>query len=373
MARAWIFQDDHQVKKHGTEKASWYVGWIDPEGRRRSESCGPGSMGKKAAFRLKQKREGELREGTYQANRRKRWADFRKEYETKILQGKAVGTRGDALIVLGHFERIIKPARVQAVTSKTIADYVAQRRTESGMRPGTLVSPATINKELRTLRAMFRTAKKWKYLHEPPEFDFQKEPEKLATYIPPEDLAALYGACDKAKYPRGLPYSAGDWWRALLVAAYMTGWRIGALLALLWEDVDLDEGCIITRAEHNKGKRDAKVIVHPLVVDHLRKLVAFHRTVFPWRYNRRKLYEEFDSLQVEAKIRPGGRKARYGFHDFRRAFATMNALNMTGDALQHLMQHRDYGTTQRYINIARQLTPAVQNLFVPKLAKVGPA
>jgi integrase len=59
------------------------------------------------------------------------------------------------------------------------------------------------------------------------------------------------------------------------------------------------------------------------------------------------------------------RKERYGFHDLRRAFATMNADRLTLDVLQVLMQHKDYQTTQRYINMARQLKPAAHNLFVP--------
>ena len=32
------------------------------------------------------------------------------------------------------------------------------------------------------------------------------------------------------------------------------------------------------------------------------------------------------------------------------------------------MQHKDYQTTQRYINMARQAKPAAQNLYVPSLA-----
>ena len=47
----------------------------------------------------------------------------------------------------------------------------------------------------------------------------------------------------------------------------------------------------------------------------------------------------------------------------------MNADRITGDALQVLMQHKDYKTTQRYINMARQLKPATQNLFVPELPR----
>ena len=49
----------------------------------------------------------------------------------------------------------------------------------------------------------------------------------------------------------------------------------------------------------------------------------------------------------------------------------MNAATMTPEALQTLMQHKDYQTTQRYINMARQLNPAVQNLYVPELPAIS--
>lgn len=43
----------------------------------------------------------------------------------------------------------------------------------------------------------------------------------------------------------------------------------------------------------------------------------------------------------------------------------MNAGNMSGDALQKLMRHKSYSTTQRYINLAGQVNAAVATLFVP--------
>jgi integrase len=79
------------------------------------------------------------------------------------------------------------------------------------------------------------------------------------------------------------------------------------------------------------------------------------------------LYDEFARIQKKAEVKPTS-KDRYGFHDLRRAFVTMNAERLTPDALQALMQHKDYKTTQRYIAIARQLTPAVGNLFVPDVS-----
>jgi integrase len=68
----------------------------------------------------------------------------------------------------------------------------------------------------------------------------------------------------------------------------------------------------------------------------------------------------------------GGRAAvLYGFHDLRRAFATMNADKLTPDTLQTLMRHKSYTTAQRYINMARQMDAAVASLHVPDVLKTG--
>ena len=61
----------------------------------------------------------------------------------------------------------------------------------------------------------------------------------------------------------------------------------------------------------------------------------------------------------------------YGFHDLRRAFATMNADKLTTDALQALMRHKSYSTTQLYINAARQMNAAVAGLHVPEVLRTG--
>ena len=59
----------------------------------------------------------------------------------------------------------------------------------------------------------------------------------------------------------------------------------------------------------------------------------------------------------------------YGFHDLRRAFATLNAETLSADSLQALMRHKSYTTTQGYINMAKQLNRSVENLHVPDVLK----
>ena len=44
---------------------------------------------------------------------------------------------------------------------------------------------------------------------------------------------------------------------------------------------------------------------------------------------------------------------------------------LTGDALQALMRHESYQTTQRYINMARQLDQVVNKLHVLEFLRSG--
>lgn len=371
--RVWVYQDDKQVKKHGANKASWYVGWYDPEGRRCCKSCGPGSVGKKAAGKLARKLSAQLITGTYQSSEKKTWEEFRREHQSKVLDGMDGRNRQETLHALDQFERLVKPKRIATVSTRTIADFVAKRRLEPGQKrrgqngKTPAVSPATVNKELRHLRAVLKKARKWGYLPRDVDFEFLKEPGKLPTYIPPDAFAAMYQVCDQAKLPRDQAYPAADWWRGLIMCGYMTGWRIGAMLALRREDVDLDKGTALTRAEDNKGKRDQIIHLHPIVIEHLKKMPGFSPVFFPWNYRRATLFTEFAKIQKAAKVKAPAGRDHYGFHDLRRAFATMNADKLTPDALQLLMQHKDYQTTMKYINLARQLNPAVQNLFVPDI------
>ena len=258
--RAWIFQDTRQKRKLGS-KAPWSVGWLDPDGKRRSKRIGPKSRADKFALKI----EGQLAAGTYEGDSRTTWADFRSEYEERLANALEPRSRSCVLEALNHFERLAKPLRLTAIKSQTIDDFVAKRRTERGVKRGSTISPASVNKELRHVKAALRVAHDWGYLPNVPKVRTVKEPQKLPRYVTPEHFAAIYRACDVARLPKDLPYPASDWWRALLTFTYMTGWRVSEPLALRRDDLDLDVGTAITRAEDNKAKRDNLVPLHPVV------------------------------------------------------------------------------------------------------------
>ena len=377
VSKAWTYQKPDDVRKMGEDAAPWLVGWYEPDGSKKSKTCGPGKQGEKNAKRLAAKLTAELMTGTYEKKSAVLWDDFVKEYVSRVLDGLECETKRLTLDSLTHFKRHVKPVRVFALNTQHVDEFIAKRRGDRGKKKGSTVSPATINKDLRHLKAAFNVAFEWGYLARMPKFRMEKVPKKLVRFMTGEHFAAIYAVCDVAKMPVGLPFPAADWWRGVLVFAYMTGWRISEILALRRSDLDLEEGYAVTLYEDNKGDRDDRVKLHQVVLDHLQQLASFDPMVFPWPHDRRTLDIQFDRIQNAAGINlPCRRKHEhspachlYGFHDLRRAFATMNAPRLTADALQSLMRHKSYLTTQVYINMASQIDEAVNKLHVPDVLK----
>ena len=373
--RAWKFQDARQKKKLGESKCPWSVGWIDPDGTRRSKKIGSNSMAEK----FRKKIEGQLAAGTYEGYSRKPWADFRKEYEEKIVPGLAVKTRDCIATSLCHFQRIIKPRKVAGIKTSTIDDFVTKRKMEPGRKLGAAVSPATVNHNLRHTKAALRVAHDWGYLPKVPKFRKVREPEHIGPVITPEHFQVIYEACDVAVMPKGLTCEPAEWWRALLLFLLSTGWRIDETLTFRREDLDLETGGIITRAENNKGKRDDMDYLPTVALEHIKRIVGFHALVFSWPHNERTLRNKFHRIQKAAGIRLPCTDARkhkctaachlYGFHAIRRGYATLNADSMPAAVLQRKMRHKSFQTTLRYLQLADKMKKATEQVYVPEFLR----
>lgn len=370
LSRAWVFQDARQKQKLGDD-APWSVGWYYRKVRR---SKTLGSL--KDAKTFARRKEGELAASVEHARRRVSWKVFRAEYEESMATTRAT-TRSAIKIALDHFERIIAPGKVCDISTTMIDRYKGARSKERGQKKGTTVAVPTINKELRMVKAALNVAHDWDCLAKVPKVKMLREPKKLARIVTGDHFTKIYGACDAATFPRDLPYPAAEWWRSLLMFLYMTGWRIGETLALRRCDLDLKAGCATTRHDDNKAGRDEKVKLHDVVIDHLERIPSVEPMVWPWYHGEITLWREFARIQEAGGVRLACDEAHehtdachaYGFHDLRRAFATVNVDKLSAQQLQTLMRHKSYSTTQRYIAMASDLSEAVAGLTVPTLPK----
>lgn len=368
---AFIYQDSKRVEKLG-RKAPWYVRWVDPHsGKKRTEKVGTKEEAEKRCKAI----EAEITLGLRRDKKKTKWSEFVAEFSANELPKKSIPTQRLFREAMNRFSEMFGNKAIASITTRDIDEFITARQKDRGHKPGSTMSPASINKELRHLKAALHKAERWGYTEKMPDFDMLREVKKLPTYVPPDDFAAIYKACESAKYPAdGLPFPATDWWRALLVFLYVTGWRVGEALMLRWSDVDLESGHAITRGDENKGRRDELAPLQTIAIEHIRKIASFEPVVFPWYKSERTLYDEFHRIQTEAGINKPCRKKHehtrachmYGFHDLRRAFASLNAAKLGPEALQSLMRHQSYATTQRYINMANQLNQKVADIYVPE-------
>jgi integrase len=197
------------------------------------------------------------------------------------------------------------------------------------------------------------------------------------AYVTEEDFDKIMEVCTAAKLPADQHYSAADFWRALLGMAWVTGMRKSALLALRWEDMDLDGGVALSLAHHNKGKRDQRHKIGPMV-DLLRVLYGVRKPgetrVFPWNYSGASLYRQLGAIQEAAGINLPCRAEHehtewchwYGFHSFRYAHATYNFGRVPDRDLQEQMGHKSFATTERYIKYAEEHRQKPYDVYLPK-------
>lgn len=139
---------------------------------------------------------------------------------------------------------------------------------------------------------------------------------------------------------RLLATAKGDW-RGLILAGFYTGARLGDLVRLKWDAVDLAERTITFRARKTDSK--IKIPIHPQLHEHLLTLASNDRAdapLFPTLYDKQStgrsgLSTTFKAIMTDAGIDAGVARAREGakgrstsklsFHSLRHSFNSVLA------------------------------------------------
>lgn len=89
-------------------------------------------------------------------------------------------------------------------------------------------------------------------------------------------IGAIYAASGSARWPQRSWVSCADWWRALLVISFWTGFRRGDLSRLAWQDIHTDRISLVAA----KTGYCHQIPVCPVVQRHLALLVDSPREIF---------------------------------------------------------------------------------------------
>ncbi len=242
--------------------------------------------------------------------------------------------------------------RIDRIDAESIEAYAAKKLAAGK-------SPKTINNHLTMLRKTLVKAADWGYLHTVPKVTWLKYPDPEFDFFDFEEADRLLEAADRE-------------WRTMLLTALKTGMRVGELLALQWDSVDLVAGRIVVRRSDWRGHvgtpkngKSREVPISPVLLAalkahrHLKGDMVFcpdGEDGRPFRENelRRPLYRACKKAGLR----------RIGWHVLRHTFASH--LVMRGvplKAVQELMGHSTMEMTMRYAH----LSPDVRRDAVAKL------
>lgn len=163
-----------------------------------------------------------------------------------------------------HLARSFEGMRVTDITTEKIGNYINKRIKEG-------FSNASINRELSALKRMFHLGKRARRVNEIPFISMLKESNVRKGFFEYEEYQALLNA---------LP----DYFKPVVVFAYLTGWRKGEILSLIWDRVDLQEGTV--RVDDTKNEEPRTIYMNEELIDLMRTLHGQRRLGCPYVFHR---------------------------------------------------------------------------------------
>lgn len=223
-------------------------------------------------------------------------------------------------------------------------------------------SPATVNRYLAALSAVFKEAmREWGWVDRNPVTAVGRGAEHpgVIRFLSADEREALLHACAAHSAP---------WLHPLVLLALSTGARRGELLGLRWPDVDLTRGVVTFHITKNRDRRAVPVAGAALTV--LREWAKVRRIdtdlVFPGNPIER-------PLNIEGPWREALRTAKvedFRFHDLRHSAASYLAMSgATAPEIAAVLGHKTLQMVKRYAHISDQHTTEIvermTNKFLP--------
>lgn len=267
------------------------------------------------------------------------FADKYFELHCKVNHRSADKAAGSQIKVLkkyfsGKYLHEINPVMIEKFKAERVQD----------------VCPATANRALTCLKALFNKAIKWK------DFDgtnpvndvkFFKEENHKLRFLEKEEIAGVI------QNARGII-------KPLVTIAVNTGMRRGELFGLKWRDIDFSHGLI-----HLLVTKSGKQRVIPMN-DHVRNALLSIRKhdTSPYVFVR----TDGDSLKdvrrgfLSALTKAGIKDFR--FHDLRHTFASQLAMSGVDlNTIRELLGHSDLKTTLIYAHLSKDHRQRAVNLL----------
>jgi len=333
--------------------------WVDPEtGQRKTQSAKTADP--KEADEARVDLESDLNNGRYQGASKLDWGRFREMFEGEYAALRRTSSQEKFKAVFDVFEETMKPAKLGALTERTISLFV--KKLGERKRPGGKVGLAriTIRNYLIALKTAFTWACDQKLIVAVPKFPNIKVTKRKPQPVPAESFEKLLG-----KAP-------DEFWRTYLLCGWYAGLRLSECRHLRWNEsdkfpwVDFTSNRIVLPGVFAKSDEDQWVPLHATLRESLESLQRAGDCVFPFtsRYTGAPLSRNAITHRVLAIAKRAG--VRLSMHKLRKGFGCRVAKQLgKGNApiLHTLMRHSSMQITMDYYaNVGDALQNAIKDL-----------
>lgn len=240
---------------------------------------------------------------------------------------------------LRHLREFTGDVLLEQITARTIDLYKIHRLRQ--------VSPSTVNIELRTIKAFFNCMQRWEVVAKNPCDGVTpvRVPQQLPPFLTMEQLDTFVR---EMKDP---------WLRRITLFAAMTGARIGEILGLTWDRVDLNKRVAVIQSSPTFRVKGGRVRTIPLNHTAMDVLLGLeHRDGLVFRGKRGgPANPNHVSGHFRKAARMGGLDKKLHFHSLRHTFASL--LVQAGVSLyqvQKLLGHSSARVTEVYAHLQNQ-------------------
>ena len=262
--------------------------------------------------------------------------DFAKDYLQWAKVNKKSWDRDGQLIE--NLKKDFSGKHLSGITPPLVENYKAKRIQE--------VKPATVNREVACLKAIFFKAILWgKFKGENPvskKVKLFKEENTIVRWLTKEEILELLKRCSKNKNLLNM-----------VICALNTGMRLGEIFKLKWTDIDLKTHLV--RVEYGKNSKQRFIPMSAQLEDTLRDIRAGEKTLdCPYVFNHNGIEYTFIRRAFGNALKKAGIKD-FRFHDLRHTFASH--LVMSGvplNTVRELLGHASMETTLRYAHLSNE-------------------
>lgn len=204
------------------------------------------------------------------------------------------------------------------------------------------LQPASINKNISLLKAMFKKAIDWSMVEEDilkrvRNCKLLQENNRRLRYLTKEECKKIINSCEPHLKP-------------IVITAINTGMRKGEILNLKWDNVDLKNGFILLDITKNGERREIPIN------DTLKSILQgiTRRLDIPFVFYDNKSGKPYQDIKRSFATAVRRSKIHdFKFHDLRHTFAShliMAGIDLT--TVKELLGHKDIKMTMRYAHLA---------------------